>query len=157
MQRLWAPWRSKYVKSKKEKGCIFCLKPKAKKDKENYIVKRGKHAFVILNIYPYNNGHAMIAPYRHVGELDKLKKEELIEIMELTQEMIRRLKKVLKPHAFNCGFNLGDVAGAGYADHLHIHIVPRWQGDTNFIPVIGDTKVIPQSLNDLYDRLIKQK
>lgn len=156
MDRLWAPWRSKYVKSKKDKGCIFCIKPKEKKDKTNYIVKRGKYCFAILNIYPYNNGHLMVAPYRHVGDLDNLRKEELIEIMELTQELIKKLKKILKPSAFNCGFNLGKVAGAGYADHLHIHIVPRWQGDTNFIPIIGKTKVIPQSLDDLYKRLMIQ-
>ncbi len=153
MDRLWAPWRSKYVRSKKDKGCIFCTKPKQKKDKTNYIIKRGKHCFAILNIFPYNNGHVMIAPYRHVSNLDDLKKSELIEIMELTQEIIKKLKKILKPRAFNCGFNLGEVAGAGYADHLHIHIVPRWQGDTNFIPIISNTKVIPQSLDDLYKRI----
>ena len=156
MDRLWAPWRSKYVKSKKDKGCIFCNKSKENKDKANYIVKRGKYCFAILNIYPYNNGHIMVAPYRHISDLDKLKKDELVEIMELTQELIKKLKKVLKPSAFNCGFNLGEVAGAGYADHLHIHIVPRWQGDTNFIPIIGKTKVIPQSLDDLYKRLMIQ-
>lgn len=153
MDRLWAPWRSSYVKGKKEKGCIFCTKPKSKNDKKNYIVKRGEKVFSMLNIFPYNNGHVMVAPYRHVKNLDKLTKEELTELMIHVNKIINMLKKVLKPDAFNVGFNLGKIAGAGYANHIHVHIVCRWQGDTNFMPVIGKVKVIPESLDELYERL----
>jgi ATP adenylyltransferase len=156
MDKLWAPWRSKYVKLNKEKDCIFCLKLESKKRK-NYIISRGEKVFSLLNIYPYNNGHVMVAPFRHVRDLDQLKDDELTELMKHTNKIIKKLKKVLRPDAFNVGLNLGKDAGAGFAGHLHIHIVPRWRGDTNFMPVIGKTKVIPQSLDELYKRLKKVK
>ena len=157
MDRLWAPWRANYVKSMKDDGCIFCIKPKEGKDKENYIIERGSKVFSILNIFPYNNGHVMVAPYRHIGELEKLDEAELTELMQHTNRIIKKLKIILRPDAFNVGINLGKAAGAGYAEHLHIHIVPRWEGDTNFMPVTGNTKVIPESLDELHQRLVNTK
>ena len=153
MDKLWAPWRSKFVKARKKKGCIFCLK--TKKDKEAFVVKKSKFSFALLNIYPYNNGHVMVSPYRHVKDLKELRDKELLDIMKLVQEMQALLEKKLKPHGFNIGINTGKVAGAGYRGHVHIHIVPRWSGDTNFMPVTGNTKVIPQSLEELRKLLTK--
>lgn len=153
MERLWAPWRSKFVKARKKKRCIFCLK--TKKDKEVFVVKKSKFSFALLNIYPYNNGHVMVSPYRHVKDLKELRDKELLDIMKLVQEMQALLEKKLKPHGFNIGINTGKVAGAGYRGHVHIHIVPRWSGDTNFMPVTGNTKVIPQSLEELRKLLTK--
>lgn len=156
MDRLWAPWRLHYVKSsKKNKGCIFCLKPKSKNDKKHYIISREKYTFSILNIYPYNNGHIMVAPYRHVKYLDNLRPDETLELMELVNSSIKLLKKVLKPDGFNIGINIGRSAGAGYAKHIHVHIVPRWEGDVNFMSITAKTKVIPEALDDLYTRLKK--
>jgi len=149
MDRLWAPWRSKFVGKKKKKGCIFCLK-KSKKDNNRYIVKKSKFSFAILNIYPYNNGHVMVSPYRHIKDLTGLRDDELLDMMVLVRETQRLLEKKLKPHGFNIGINTGEVGGAGYRGHVHIHIVPRWSGDTNFMPIIGQTKVIPQSLKELH-------
>ncbi len=148
MDRLWAPWRSKFVKKKKNKGCIFCIK-KNKRDSHGYIIKKSKFSFAILNIYPYNNGHVMVSPYRHIKDLTGLRDNELLDMMVLVKEMQRLLEKKLKPHGFNIGINTGKVGGAGYRGHVHIHIVPRWSGDTNFMPVIGQTKVVPQSLKEL--------
>ena len=149
MDRLWAPWRSKFVRKKKKKGCIFCLK-KNKKDNNKYIIKKIKFSFAILNIYPYNNGHVMVSPYRHIKDLTGLRDNELLDMMVLVRETQRLLEKKLKPHGFNIGINTGEVGGAGYRGHVHIHIVPRWSGDTNFMPIIGQTKVIPQSLKELH-------
>ncbi|MCK4518823.1 MAG: HIT domain-containing protein [Candidatus Omnitrophica bacterium] len=153
MEKLWAPWRAEYTKSKKTKGCIFCLKPKSKGGKKDYIVTRGEYVFSMLNAYPYNNGHIMVAPYRHIQGLDGLKKEETSELMEMVNKSIYLLKTILKPSAFNIGINIGSIAGAGYAEHLHVHIVPRWQGDTNFMPIIAKTKVVPEALDELHKRL----
>ena len=153
MDKLWAPWRIQYVQAAKTKSCIFCLKPKQKKDKKNYIVERKHYLYSLLNIYPYNNGHIMIAPYRHVGDLDQLTDKEQTEMMTFITATTGKLKKVLKTHGFNIGFNIGKAAGAGYESHIHVHIVPRWTGDTNFMPVISDAKVISQSLEDLYRML----
>ncbi|WP_456368243.1 HIT family protein [Thermococcus sp.] len=153
MKVLWAPWRIEYIRSPKHDGCIFCDFPKENRDRERLILHRGKHAFVIMNNYPYNPGHVMVAPYRHVGKWEDLTDEELLEIMKLTQLMIRAIKKAMNPDGFNLGVNLGRVAGAGIDDHVHLHIVPRWNGDTNFMPVIADTKVIPESLQEAYDEL----
>ncbi|MBI4845790.1 MAG: HIT domain-containing protein [Candidatus Omnitrophica bacterium] len=150
MEKLWAPWRSKYIHAEKPIGCIFCRKPKQKKDKINFIVARRKHGFAILNIFPYNNGHVLVAPFRHINALDKLSFDEQADLMQLTVEIINILKKKLKPQGFNVGINLGKVAGAGIINHIHIHIVPRWAADTNFFPVIAKTKVISQSLDELY-------
>ena len=155
MKIMWAPWRIEYIRSPKHDGCIFCDFPKENRDKERLILYRGKHCFIIMNNYPYNPGHVMIAPYRHVGRWEDLTDYELLEMMQLSQLMIKALKKTMNPQGFNMGVNLGRVAGAGIDDHVHLHIVPRWNGDTNFMPVIADTKVIPESLEEAYDELKK--
>ncbi len=156
MKQLWAPWRIEYIRSPKHDGCIFCDFPKEKRDREKLILYRGERAFVIMNNYPYNPGHVMIAPYRHVGKWEDLNDEELLEIMKLSQLVIKALKRAMNPDGFNMGVNLGRVAGAGIDDHVHLHIVPRWNGDTNFMPVVDDTKVIPESLEETYNELKKE-
>jgi len=153
MEKLWAPWRKEFILGKKEKGCIFCNKLKEKKDKKNLILFRGKLSFVVMNKYPYNSGHIMVAPYRHLGRLEKLTQEELLDLAQLTQKCVTILKKTMKPHGFNLGMNLEKISGAGVADHLHVHIVPRWTGDTNFMPVVGATKLISVALKETYDQL----
>ena len=153
MKRLWAPWRLEFVSKGKTDGCIFCDLPKEKKDKRNYIVKRGKSNYVILNSYPYNNGHSMVAPYKYVKDLEDLTSKELLEHFEMVREVIKALKKIYGPKGFNIGMNLGRSAGAGIAGHIHSHIVPRWDGDTNFMPVIADTKIVHDSLSSTYDKL----
>jgi len=156
MEHIWAPWRIKYIrmaKEGKEEGCILCDKPKENKDAPNYILHRGQKNFVILNSYPYNPGHLMIAPYRHVANLEELSNEELHEHYEMVSQSIKVLKKAFKPAGFNVGMNLGRVAGAGIDDHIHTHIVPRWSGDSNFMPVIADVRVIPEALAETYDKL----
>ena len=136
-----------------EGGCIFCDKPGVGDDEKALIVVRGELAFVMLNAYPYNPGHVMVAPFRHVGEFEQLTDEELADASSLLQRSIRALKEVGSPHGFNIGMNLGKVAGAGVADHLHWHIVPRWDGDTNFMPVVGETKVLPELLSGTFAKL----
>lgn len=154
MDKLWAPWRSKYITSVESiKGCIFCSKPRAKRDRLNYIISRTRHSFSMLNIYPYNNGHIMIAPYRHVKDFSKLNDEEILDLFNLLKKSQEVISKALKPDGFNIGINVGRAAGAGYREHLHIHIVPRWVGDVNFMPVFASTKVISESLDDLYSKL----
>lgn len=153
MERLWAPWRMQYVATEQPPGCIFCVKSAEDRDDENYIILRGEFAFVMLNAFPYNNGHLMVAPYRHIGDISLLSSEEMCDIMRLTQESCAILKKVYSPDGFNVGMNLGKIAGAGIADHIHMHIVPRWNGDTNFMPVIADTKVLPDALETCYKKL----
>ncbi|MEW6727403.1 MAG: HIT domain-containing protein [Bacillota bacterium] len=155
MDRLWAPWRSKYVTSAIEPDpeCIFCQKFKDSRDQQNYVLARTERCFVLLNLYPYNNGHLLIAPQRHVGEMDDLSGEELQELFEVTRWMARLLRRAMKPDGFNIGINVGRVAGAGIPGHFHIHIVPRWNGDVNFMPVFGDVKVISESLDDSYCKL----
>ena len=155
MQRLWAPWREEFIFGQKKSRCIFCHSLKSKKDSLNFIVKRGKNNFVILNLYPYNTGHLMAVPNRHVGNLEDLTEFEALELMTLTTESVRALKKALKPEGFNVGLNLERAAGAGIADHIHIHIVPRWNGDTNFMPVLGRTKVLSLGLETVYSKLKK--
>ena len=153
MKHLWAPWRMEYILKEKKEGCIFCEKPKGNQDKKNYILYRGKFCFVILNAFPYNNGHLMIAPYDHIKNIEELKSETLIELMSLCQKSITVLKEKMNPRGFNIGINISKVAGAGILEHVHLHIVPRWEGDTNFMPVISDTRVIPQYLSETYDLL----
>lgn len=150
MQRLWAPWRIEYIKGPKEEGCFFCKYSHEHEDRKNLILHRGKHAFVMMNFYPYNNGHLMIAPYRHTAELDDLDDATKLEMMNYIVHCQRALSKYLSAQGFNIGINIGRVAGAGIEDHLHIHIVPRWNGDTNFMPVSGHTKVISQGLEDTW-------
>ncbi len=140
-----------YIQSTdKPSGCIFCAFPEEDKDEENLIIHRGKRSFVILNRYPYNSGHLMVVPYRHTSNYGSLTTEEICEIHHLSSVSIEVMKSTIKPDGFNLGINLGKVAGAGVEDHVHLHIVPRWNGDTNFMPVMGDIRVIPQSLEDTY-------
>ncbi len=154
MQRLWAPWRGKYIAGIcRQEGCLFCEKSKERKDKENYILFRGRHCMVMLNIYPYNNGHLMIAPYRHIASVEKLRKEEIGEIMDVLSKMVKVIKEVMHPEGFNIGMNLGKAGGAGIADHLHLHIVPRWVGDSNFMLSLSGTKVISEALSETYHKL----
>jgi ATP adenylyltransferase len=153
MKQLWAPWRNKFLTHPPAKGCIFCQKPRSRRDAANLIVERGRSAFSILNLYPYNNGHVMIVPYRHVRTLNQLKPEELSEIFDMANKLTKKLDRVLKPHGYNIGFNIGRAAGAGIEKHVHLHVVPRWIGDTNFMPVLSGTKVISESLEALLGRL----
>jgi ATP adenylyltransferase len=153
MKHLWAPWRIEYIRSEKPSGCILCDKPKEKRDAENYILYRGSLNFIMLNLYPYNPGHLLIAPYRHAGGLTALTEAERNEHYALVSRCIEVLEKALKPAGFNTGSNLGKVAGAGIDDHFHSHVVPRWQGDTNFIPVLNDVRVVSQGLQDTYKEL----
>ena len=150
---LWAPWRMEYILGPKEKGCIFCDKPKQAQDRENLIVHRGHLAFVIMNKYPYNNGHLLIVPYRHEAELPRLTPEENLEMMALLQKSAQALRATCAPQGFNIGMNVGAVAGAGIDSHLHFHLVPRWNADTNFMPVTGHTKVISEGLWETWAHL----
>ena len=141
-----------YIMGEKKKGCFFCRKVKEKKDKENLILYKGEHVFVVMNRYPYNNGHLMIAPKRHYLGLEKLDDKESKELFDSLRASIKVLKACFRPHGFNIGINIGRVGGAG-EDHVHLHIVPRWAGDTNFMPVLGETKVVPEYLEKTYQRL----
>jgi ATP adenylyltransferase len=155
-QRIWAPWRLAYVKDATkdvEQGCIFCSKPGEGDDAANLIAHRGERCFVILNRFPYTNGHLMVAPYEHVAALEDVDADTIAEMMALAQQSIRALDDVYAPQGYNVGFNQGRVAGAGVEHHIHMHVVPRWGGDTNFMPVLGDTRVLPQSLEDSYAAL----
>lgn len=154
METLWAPWRAVYItKDKPEGECIFCDKLKDDRDAENHLLARRELCFVLLNIFPYNSGHLMVAPNRHVSDITELTSEESLALFHLTQEMVDLMRRVMGPHGFNIGINLGRVAGAGYPGHFHIHIVPRWDGDTSFMPVIGDVKVVSESLDRTYAKL----
>ena len=153
MERIWAPWRIQYIQMEKPEGCILCEKPGQNNDAQNYILHRGDKNFIILNSYPYNPGHLMVAPYRHVASLEKLTDEERREHFEIVSRSVRVLRQVFNPGGFNIGINLGKTAGAGIEDHFHTHIVPRWQGDTNFMPVLSDVRVLPEALADTYQKL----
>lgn len=153
MDRLWAPWRMKYVKAKKAKKCLFCQSLKTKG--RNYIICKGRHSFSMLNIFPYNNGHAMVSPIRHIREFSQLNDSEILDLFKTLNKTKKLLDKVLKPEGYNIGINTTLSAGAGEARHLHIHIVPRWRGDTNFMTTLYGTKVISQSLDELYKHLKK--
>ena len=155
MDKLWAPWRLKYITGAKQKGCIFCAALKSKAGAKNYIVYRSKYCFAILNAYPYNNGHLMIVPNRHTADMSVLKDEELLDLQKTTVKIIELLKKCLKPGGFNVGANLGKSAGAGIDKHMHIHIVPRWESDSNFMTAVAGTRIISQSLDHLYKLLQK--
>ena len=153
MKQLWAPWRMEYIKSEKSDECIFCVLPSSQDDEKNRILFRGKYSFVIMNIFPYNCAHLMVSPYRHIGCITYQNDAERFEVNQLTQECIKILKTVSEPDGFNIGYNIGKAAGAGYDEHIHCHIVPRWSGDTNFMPVIGDVKVHPEHLLSTYKKL----
>ncbi|MCM8779772.1 MAG: HIT domain-containing protein [Candidatus Omnitrophica bacterium] len=153
MKIIWAPWRIKYIHAKKKKGCIFCA---ALKEKNNFVITRNKFSFSMLNTFPYNNGHIMISPNRHTGKLESLSEIEALDLFKTLLETKKLLDKTLSPQGYNIGINIKEAAGAGVTGHLHIHIVPRWKADTNFMSVCSDTKVISQSLKELYSKLKKQ-
>ena len=150
---MWAPWRLDYIEGPKPDGCIFCMKPADGDDENTYILHRAERCFVILNAFPYNNGHVMVAPFRHVPSIEQLEAGELAELMGLAQRVLAALRTAYGPEGFNLGINQGKVAGAGVEDHVHLHVVPRWGGDTNFMPVISSTRVLPQSLAASYAKL----
>jgi ATP adenylyltransferase len=162
MRTLWAPWRAEYIycaggqNSVSRRHCLFCNLLKSKDDAANLILYRGRHAFVVMNRFPYNNGHLMVAPNRHTANLETFSAAESTELFRLVQRSLAALRRALKPQGFNVGANLGRVAGAGVAGHVHIHIVPRWLGDVNFMPLLSETKVISEHLTETYDRLSRQ-
>jgi ATP adenylyltransferase len=154
MERLWTPWRSEYVtKADDGDGCIFCDHLAEGDDEKANILYRGETTFVILNAYPYNTGHLMVAPVRHIGELSELDADERHELFDVMCRSIEVIRDAMSPHGFNTGMNLGRVAGAGLPGHLHVHVVPRWGGDTNFMPIVGQTKVLPELLTDTAAKL----
>jgi len=153
VQRLWAPWRMTYIVNDKEHGCVFCNKLQERDDRANLVLHRGPHSIVLLNKYPYTNGHLMVAPSRHVRNLEDLSMRECNALMQHLQRSVELVKMVLSPDGVNIGANLGKAAGAGVEDHLHFHVVPRWEGDTNCMPVLADVRVIPEHLEVTYDRL----
>jgi ATP adenylyltransferase len=153
MKHIWAPWRIKYILGNAPETCFICEACSSNADREHLVLARGEHCLVIMNRYPYNNGHLMVAPKRHVGSLAETSPGEQREIMEWTIRCMEALRAVMKPDGFNVGINEGEVAGAGLRDHVHQHIVPRWGGDTNFMPVLGEAKVVPQSLESTWDQL----
>jgi ATP adenylyltransferase len=153
MKRLWSPWRLEYILSEKGEGCIFCDKIADDDDQTNYILHRGEKCYVMLNLYPYNNGHLMIIPYRHVPSLEQLGEDILTEMMLMVNRGLEALRRAMEPDGFNVGVNIGKAAGAGIEEHVHIHIVPRWRADTNFMPIFSNTRVIPELLDDTYRKL----
>ncbi|MCS6965527.1 MAG: HIT domain-containing protein [Candidatus Kapabacteria bacterium] len=160
MERLWAPWRSQYVTSfaqpvEEAGSCFLCeaIQSGEERDAELFIVARWESCFAILNRYPYNSGHVMIAPRRHAGLLEELTDQELCTLMLRIRELTEVLRRTLAPHGFNIGLNIGRAAGAGLPEHLHVHVVPRWHGDTNFLPVTADVKVVSHALEDVYEQL----
>jgi ATP adenylyltransferase len=167
MDRLWTPWRLAFVEqgaggpratdggSGERPACFLCAKPADSlgADRENLVLFRGQWAYVLLNLFPYNSGHLMVAPYAHQGDLPALPEADAAELFALVRRAVAVLREEYHPEGFNVGMNLGQVAGAGVPDHLHLHVVPRWSGDTNFMPVLGDTKVLPETLAQTYDRL----
>lgn len=156
MDQLFAPWRMAYIDSAdKQEGCIFCDFPKENRDRDRLILARGERVFVIMNAFPYNPGHLMVAPYRHEGEYNLLEEAEFLEMHRYGQRCVKILKTAMSPQGFNMGINIGKIAGAGFAGHVHLHIVPRWNGDTNFMPVVGETKVLPEALHETWEKLKK--
>ncbi|MFC2071180.1 HIT domain-containing protein [Chloroflexota bacterium] len=153
MKQIWAPWRMEYIQMEKAEGCILCKAPGQDSDTVNHILYRGGKNFVIMNRYPYNTGHLMVVPYRHIASLEELTAEEIHEHFDVVSRSIKVLKQVFSPDGLNLGMNIGKVAGAGMEDHIHTHIVPRWHGDTNFMPVIADVRVVPEALTETYQKL----
>jgi len=155
VRQIWAPWRMAYIqRDKKKSGCVLCEKWADDNDAANYVLYRGERGYIILNLYPYNNGHLMVVPYEHAASLEDLETETLTELILLVNRGLAALREAMAPQGFNIGVNLGPAAGAGIHEHVHIHIVPRWEGDTNFMPVLGETRVIPQMLEDTYAQLL---
>ena len=155
LERMWAPWRMEMIRAPhcKDEGCFLCTKPAQDKDRENLVLERGETCYCLMNLYPYNKCHLMVVPYRHSGEIMDLTPQELAELMRLAQRWIAIIRKAARPEGFNVGMNLGRIAGAGMAEHLHLHIVPRWGGDTNFMSVFGGSRVINQALEETWEEL----
>jgi len=153
VRRLWAPWRLEYIQAEKPAGCIFCDAAAGADRDDSLVVARSLRSFVLLNLYPYNSGHVMVVPFRHVAVLRDLDDEELLDLSRLVDRTVGVLEQVLRPEGYNIGLNLGRAAGAGVEDHLHVHVVPRWVGDTNFMPVLAETKVLPEHLRTTRARL----
>lgn len=158
MERLYSPWRAKYIASfgkgeTEDKRCVFCDAVERNQDEKMLIVWRGKACFIMMNLYPYNNGHLLVLPYRHVAALSDLTDEERLDMMKAVQVSMQVLERAMNPHGFNIGSNLGRVGGAGIVDHIHFHVVPRWNGDTNFMPILAETKVISEDLRDTLMKL----
>jgi len=153
MEHIWAPWRMEYIKMEKPRGCILCEKPAQDNDAENCILYRGSKNFIIMNTYPYNPGHLLVAPYRHVSGLGELTEEERHEHFDIVSHSIGVLRQELGAEGFNVGVNMGKAAGAGIEDHIHTHIVPRWQGDSNFMTIVSDVRVVPEALAETYRKL----
>jgi ATP adenylyltransferase len=154
MDRMWAPWRMEYLVQERGGECFLCQKTSEQGDRENGILFRGSFAFVILNAFPYNSGHLLVAPYRHLADPRALSEEELAELWQITARCLTGLEGSMGPQGFNLGINLGQAAGAGLESHLHLHIIPRWNGDTNFLPVMSETKVISEHLLTTFDKLL---
>jgi ATP adenylyltransferase len=154
MERIWAPWRMEYILNKKPESCIFCLDDERDNDRNNLVLYRSSHSFVMLNRYPYCNGHILVSPFRHVSALDKLDSGEMLDLFTTVSLCASILTDKFSPHGLNIGMNLGKAAGAGVDDHLHVHVVPRWVGDTNYMTVIADVRVMPENLTATYDRLL---
>ena len=159
LDRLWSPWRSEYISSSgapnpQFEGCVFChFKNHPEQDETNFVIHRAEHNLVVLNLYPYVSGHLLVVPYEHLGELDAASKEITDELMDLTKHCQTVFRQAYKPSGFNIGMNLGHAAGAGIADHIHLHILPRWVGDTNFMTTVGNTRVLPEDLATTYRKL----
>jgi len=157
MERLWAPWRMSYIDGMgndgSHSGCFLCAARDTQDDRKALVFLRRPPAFAVLNHYPYNNGHTLVVPAAHKGNLEDLTDDEMLALMHVGRDVMALQRRLMRPDGFNVGFNFGRTAGAGLPEHLHMHIVPRWNGDTNYMPVLADTKVIPQALEDLYDRL----
>ncbi len=159
MKQLWAPWRMTYIQdavgNENDNACIFCAKSQAEtsEDQKNLVIYRGSYCFIMMNLYPYNTGHLLIAPYQHTGTLTQIPAETAQELFALTQKSEAALTEALHPHGFNLGMNLGKIAGAGFPNHAHMHIVPRWEGDTNFMPVLADVKIMPEFMEQTYAKI----
>ncbi|MEM2095121.1 MAG: HIT domain-containing protein [Candidatus Caldarchaeum sp.] len=158
MDRLWAPWRMNYIKTAKETAeCIFCEAAKTSDDASKYVVHRGEKSLIIMNLYPYNNGHLMVSPYRHIPSILEMDDNEMLDVMRLLKMAVVLVRKALNPEAFNIGVNIGKYAGAGIEDHIHFHVVPRWRGDTNFMTTLSNTRVLPETVDQTYKRLLEAK
>jgi ATP adenylyltransferase len=155
MKVMWAPWRMAYINKARRSpaGCIFCVKARERRDAANFVLHRGRFGFVMMNLFPYNSGHLLIAPYAHVGSLEALRPEQALDLIRLTNLSLRALRAETRPEGFNVGINLGKVSGAGIEEHVHLHIVPRWNGDTNFMPLFAETRVIPEHLRETHRKL----
>ena len=158
MDHLWTPWRYRYLQHAPEPdlGCIFCVKAAEGRDDENYIVHRARHNFIILNLYPYTTGHMMVVPYEHVASLADAHPQTLEEMMDLARRAESALTKLYKPHGLNVGMNIGEAAGAGIASHIHMHVLPRWRGDANFVSTVGETRIMPEELPCTYEKLRRE-